>query len=142
MTNSPIEILDENELSRYLKNYNSGLSESTAHVPIHAIDGPIASTPLAISIESTDAQTIIAAPGVASRIRITFLKLFCLTGNNFTITMKSGSTTIGYCGGMSDVVNYIHPLCLAPNEAFVLQSDISDVIEGQVCYWTETIDNL
>lgn len=142
MTNSPIEILDENELSRYLKNYNTGLTEGTAHVPIHAIDGPIASTPLAISFASTDAQTIIDAPGVSYRIRITFLKLFCLTGNNFTIVMKSGSDDIGYCGGMADVVNYIHPLCIGTNEAFVLQSDIGDAIKGQVCYWVETVDNL
>ncbi len=142
MTNSPIEILDENELSRYLKNYNSGLSEATAHVPIHAIDGPVASTSLPISFASTDEQEIIAAPGVSLRIRIVFLKLFCLSGSNFVVTMKSGADEIGYCGGQADVANYIHPLCLGANEAFNLQSDIADQIYGQVCYWTETIDNL
>jgi len=93
MTNSPIEILDENELSRYLKNYNSGLSEATAHVPIHAIDGPVAPTPVNIDFASADAQTIIAAPGVGNRIRI--CSLFFSANVNVTVTLNSRASPIG-----------------------------------------------
>lgn len=140
MTNNPVEILDENELSVYLKNYNSGLSESTAHVPIHAIDGPVAPTPVAISITSSDAQTIITAPGVGNRIRI--CSLFFSAATNVTVALKSGSTTIGTAYGMAFAKDWIHPLKLEANEAFVMQATTADQIYGQVCYWIESIDNL
>jgi len=140
MTNSPIEILDENELSRYLKVYNAGLVEATAHVPIHAIDGPSAPTPVAINFASAAAQTIIAAPGVGNRIRI--CSLFFSAAVNVTVALKSGSTTIGTVYGASFAKDWIQPLKLEANEAFVMQATTADQIYGQVCYWIESIDNL
>lgn len=106
--------------------------------PIHAIDGPVAPTPLAISIASTSPQSIISAPGAGYRLRVTYLKLFSLIGD-FLITLKSGSSLIGYAGGRADVADYIQPLRLGENEAFVLQSNTSDQIYGQVCYYIEML---
>lgn len=105
---------------------------------IHAIDGPVAPTPLAISINSTAAQTIVVSPGAGYRIRVTFLKLFSLAGD-FLVTIKSGSSLIGYAGGRADVADYIQPLRLNGNEALVLQSNTSDQIYGQVCYYVEEV---
>lgn len=105
---------------------------------IHAIDGPVAPTPIGISFASTSAQTIIAAPGAGYRIRVTFLKLFSLVGN-FLVSIKSGSNIIGYAGGAADVADYTQPLRLNENEALVLQSNTSDQIYGQVCYYVEEV---
>lgn len=140
MTNSPIEILDENELSRYLKNYNSGLSESTAHVPIHAIDGPVAPTPLNIDFSSAEPQEIIVAPGVGNRIRV--CSLFFSTNTNVVVTLNSGTSLIGTIYGCTFSKDWIHPLKLEANDAFIMQANTGDRIYGQVCYWTESIDNL
>lgn len=141
MTNSPIEILDENELSRYLKNYNSGLSEATAHVPVHAIDGPVAPTPVNIDFASADAQTIIAAPGVGNRIRICSL-FFSANVVNVTVVLNSGASPIGTVYGGTFNKDWVQPMKLEANEAFVMQATTADQIYGQVCYWIESIDNL
>jgi hypothetical protein len=140
MTNNPLELLDENELSVYQKAYNSGLNAANALVKITAIDGPVAPTPVAINIESVDAQTIIAAPGVGNRIRV--CSLFYSSVGNVTVALKSGSTTIGTVYGAAFAKDWIHPLKLEANEAFVMQAATADQIYGQVCYWVESIDNL
>jgi hypothetical protein len=129
---------DGNYVIRYIEAAAGDGSLALPWRPIHAIDGPVAPTPLAISFASSSPQTIIAAPGAGYRIRITFLKLFSLV-ENFIITIKSGSSAIGYAGGQADVADYIQPLRLNENEAFVLQAVTADQIYGQVCYFIEAV---
>jgi hypothetical protein len=140
MTNSPIKILDADEDPGWQKSYNTGLSEATASVPIRAIDGPVAPTPVAISFASTDAQTIIAAPGVGNRIRI--CSLFFSSAVNVTVALMSGAATKGTVYGQSFSKDWIQPFTISANEAFVMQATTANQIYGQVCYWVESIDNL
>ena len=135
---TPIVTRDGNYAVKYLVAAAGDGSLSQPWHPVHAIDGPVPPTPLPISIASTAPQTLIAAPGAGYRIRVTFLKLFSLVGD-FLVTLKSGSNLIGYAGGRADVADYIQPLKLNNNEAFVLQSNTSDQIYGQVCYYIEEL---
>ncbi len=102
-----------------------------------AIDGPTAPTPVAISFASGDAQTIIAAPAVGYRIRIT--SLFLSAGTDVNVAMKSATTTIGTIYGMAFAKDWIQPLKLGTAEAFVLDATSADQIYGQVCYYTEAV---
>jgi hypothetical protein len=135
---TPIVTRDGNYDVKYLIAAAGDGSSTHPWHPVHAIDGPVAPTPLPISIASTTPQTLIAAPGAGYRIRVTYLKLFSLVGD-FLVTLKSGSNLIGYAGGQADVADYIQPLKLNTNEALVLQSNTSDQIYGQVCYYIEEL---
>jgi hypothetical protein len=87
-----------------------------------------------------DEQTIIAAPGVGNRIRI--CSLFFSSTTNVMVSLKTGSDTIGIVYGEAFAKDWIHPLKLEANEAFVMQVSTADQIYGQVCYWIESIDNM
>jgi hypothetical protein len=135
---SKIPTRDGNYELRYLAGAAGNGSFARPWFPVHAIAGPVAPTPLPISIASTASQTIIAAPGAGYRIRVTFLKLFSLVGD-FLITVKSGANLIGYAGGRADVADYIQPMRFNENEALILQSNTADQIHGQVCYYIEEV---
>lgn len=140
MTNYPAKLLDADENPIYQKSYNEGTA-SIPSVPVRAIDGPSPPTPLNISFASTSNQTLVAAPGVGNRIRVTTLFLSSLVGN-FVVSVKSGSTTIATIAGISGLINWVQPLCLTANEALVLQSDTANQIYGHVSYWVESISAL
>ena len=136
MTNFSDKILNADEDPIYHKSYNMG-TVGDPGVPVRAIDGPTAPTPVNISFASTDAQTIVAAPGLATRLRICSLHLSAAV--NVVVQLKSGSTVIGTIYGQSAAKDWIQPLCLGTNEAFVLQATTADQIYWQVCYWAESI---
>ena len=58
------------------------------------------------------------------------------------ITLNSGASPIGTVYGGTFNKDWIYPLKLEANEAFVMQATTADQIYGQVCYWVESIDNL
>ena len=140
MTNFPAKILDADEEPVYQKSYNAGTIGDPA-VPIRSIDGPVAPTPVNIDFASADAQTIIAAPGVGNRIRICSL-FFSANVVNVTVVLNPGASPIGTVYGGTFNKDWIYPLKLEANEAFVMQATTADQIYGQVCYWIESIDNL
>jgi hypothetical protein len=113
------------------------------------IFGPITPTPLNISFDSTVAQTIIPAPGAGYRIRIT--SLFYSVNATVTMGLRSGITLsspspnlmvpgsilIGTIVADGFKKDWLQPLAMRENEAFVMESSTADQVSGQVCYYIE-----
>jgi len=135
MTNYPVKILDADEDPVFQKAYNEGTVDIPA-VPIRAIDGPTAPTPVNISFASASPQTLIIAPGVGYRIRIT--KFVLSSAANVLVYLKSADTVIGTFFGEAISEDYVYPLTLNANTAFVLLIGSADQVYGQVCYWVES----
>lgn len=107
------------------------LAKLTQKVQLHTnIDFPTAS-----------AQTIIAAPGVGKRIRLTRLSLS--SGGdpqvNVEVALKTGSTTIETVKGAAMVFDYPEHRNLGTNEAFVVQCTTADRVIGGVDYYVEAV---
>lgn len=94
-------------------------------------------TPINISFASGDPQTIIAAPGLGYRIRIT--SIFWSSSFNMNIVMKDGLSTIGTMFGQTFSKDYITPLALSNNSAFIFDAVSADQVYGQVCYYVEAV---
>lgn len=94
-----------------------------------------------IDFSSASAQTIIAAPGVSNRIRLTRLSL--ISGStpqvNVEVALKSGSTTIETVKGAAMVFDYTEHRNLGTNEAFVVQCTTADRVIGGVDYYVEAV---
>ena len=97
--------------------------------------------PVAIEFSSTSDQTIIAAPGVGKRIRLTRLSM--LSGSNpqvnVEVALKTGSTTIETVKGAAMVFDYPEHRNLGTNEAFVVQCTTADRVIGGVDYYIEVV---
>lgn len=97
--------------------------------------------PVAIEFSSTSDQTIIAAPGVGKRIRLTRLSL--MSGSdpqvNVEIALKSDATTIETVKGAAMVFDYPEHRNLGTNEAFVVQATTANRIIGGVDYYVEAV---
>jgi hypothetical protein len=96
---------------------------------------------VAIDFSSASAQTIIAAPGEGTRIRLTRLSLS--SGGtpqvNVEIEMRSGASPIETVKGDAMVFDYPEHRNLGTNEAFVVQCTTADRVIGGVDYYVEAV---
>ena len=94
-----------------------------------------------IEFSDASAQTIIAAPGVGKRIRLTRLSLSSGSNPqvNVEIALKSGTTTIETVRGDAMVFDYPEHRNLGTDEAFVVQCTTADRVIGGVDYYVEAV---
>lgn len=94
-----------------------------------------------IDFSSASAQTIIAAPGAGSRIRICQLLLMSGAAStvNSEVAIKSGSTTIKTVKGASIALDFPEHCNLGTAEALVLQATTADRIIGGIDYYVEAV---
>ena len=95
----------------------------------------------AIDFSSASDKTIIAAPGVGKRIRLTRLSLSSGSNPqvNVEIALKSGTTTIETVRGDAMVFDYPEHRNLGTDEAFVVQCTTADRVIGGVDYYVEAV---
>jgi len=95
----------------------------------------------AIDFSSASDKTIIAAPGVGKRIRLTRLSLSSGSNPqvNVEVVLKTGSTTIETVKGAAMVFDYPEHRNLGINEAFVVQATTADRVIGGVDYYVEAV---
>ncbi len=92
-----------------------------------------------INFASTEYQTIIPAPPVGKRLRITSMFLSVELGQNIEIEMFSNYTSIGIFSGNAYSDDWSPALVLGENEAFVMKASMAYEVFGQVCYYEEGI---
>ena len=85
-----------------------------------------------IDFASTDAQTIIAAPGTGKTIYIYSFEISAL--DNIEVVLKDGGDSIRTYRGIS-VSGPSAPLPLTENTAFVIQATTAERITGGVSYF-------
>lgn len=94
-----------------------------------------------IDFSSASAQTIIAAPGAGSRIRLTRLSL--MSGGtpqvNVEIALKSAATLLETVKGATMAFDYPEHRNLGTNEAFVVQCTSADRVIGGADYYVEAV---
>jgi hypothetical protein len=107
------------------------VAEVTKKVQLHA----------PIDFSSASAQTIVAAPGIGKRIRLTHLSLS--SGGtpqvNVELTLMSGAAPIETVKGGAMVFTYSEHRNLGTNEAFVIQAATADRVIGGADYYVEDI---
>lgn len=94
-----------------------------------------------IDFSSSDAQTIIAAPGEGYRIRLCNLLIMTTasTADNSEVLIKSGSTTIKTVVGPVAALDFSEHCNLGTNEALVLKAGAADRVVGGVDYYIEAV---
>jgi hypothetical protein len=116
------------------------------------VDGTVTANPTAVAMTtvtnttaSAGDNTVIAAPGVNTRIVIYSLQIQLEAATATTVLKKSGSTTIGrlYCAAAGDGAIWVYPagreLRLGTNEAFGLNLSGANAVGYTVRYSTEAV---